>query len=104
MTTAPVPGDTPSDIVTLTERLFQQVAEQSGNPLLRETVRRLNHELVAMRPFEAELIPDLEAEYTALSAAWIQRDYPQLRRLIKTYFERRRPLLTQNVKLTQKPN
>lgn len=104
MTSAPVSGDLPANIATLTERLFQQMAEQSGNAVLQETVRRLNRELTATRPFETDLIPDLDAEYAALSAAWEQRDYPRLRRLIKAYFERRRPLLTRNASLTQRPN
>lgn len=99
-----MPDDTPSSITTLTERLFQQVAEQSGNVLLSETVRRLNRELVATRPFEADLIPDLADEYAALSAAWERRDYPTLRTLIMAYFERRRPLMKENIQLTRRPN
>jgi DNA-binding FadR family transcriptional regulator len=101
---AAMPDDTPSSITTLTERLFQQVAEHSGNTLLGEAVRRLNRELTATRAFEADFIPDLEGEYAALSAAWEKRDYQTLRALIKAYFERRRPLLKQNIYLSGRPN
>lgn len=95
-------GDLP--VVARTEALFIEVANFVGDELFKSTVERMSRELDSLRPYEALLIPDQEAEYAALSAAWQARDFSELNRLVMAYFKRRRDLLPQVFALQGRPN
>jgi len=92
------------DIAEATDRLFQAIANGSGNAGLREAVLAMNRQMASIRPYEAALIPDREAEYAALSESWAARDWPHLKRLIAAYFERREALAPQLAHLINRPN
>ena len=87
----------PSDIAAATERLFDDIAESSGDDGLRSSMRDLNAQMRAIRPFEGEFFFDRDQELAELSLCWTRRDLPQLRRLLAAYFARRRALVPQLV-------
>lgn len=92
------------DIAEATNQLFQAIANSVGNAALRTDMLAMNEELATFRPYEAALISDREAEYAALSGAWVTRDWPRLKVLIAAYFERRQALAPQLAQLVNRPN
>jgi hypothetical protein len=92
------------DIAEATNQLVLAIADGSGSPALREAMLAMNRQMAAIRPYEAALIPDREAEYTALSECWAARDWPRLKGLIAAYFARREALAPQLARLINHPN
>ncbi len=101
--TAP-PARSEVEITSATNRLFQAIADGMSNPALRSDILAMNEELAPLRPYEAALISDRQAEYDALSESWAARDWPRLRVLIAAYFERRQALAPQLAQLINCPN
>ncbi|HTM81904.1 hypothetical protein [Asticcacaulis sp.] len=83
-------GDT--DVTAATERLFIEISGTFADQTLREMMPVVNAQLFSTRRYECALIPDLEAEYQALSEAWRVRDIPRLKQLLAVYFQRREAL------------
>jgi hypothetical protein len=82
----------PKDVTAATERLFIEISHTFSDETLREMMPVVNAQLFSTRRYECALIPDLEAEYQALSEAWRARDIPRLKRLLAIYFQRREAL------------
>lgn len=85
----PPPDD---DVTHATERLFRAIADAVDDDDVRDRLAAMNARLHALRPYEAELLSDREAELAALSDAWAQRDLARLQHLLMAYFARRRAL------------
>lgn len=81
-----------SDVTVATERLFIEISRTFADETLREMMPVVNAQLFSTRRYECALIPDLEAEYQALSEAWRARDIPRLKVLLAAYFLRREAL------------
>lgn len=93
-----------NEITAATERLFVEISQTFEDEILRNTVTAINEDMYATRRFESALIPDLKAEYDALSACWARRDIPKLKQLLVAYFTRRRDLGPEIEKLKSHPN
>lgn len=78
------------EIAQATERLFAEIATTSGNPALQAGLASVNAQLQSIRPFEAALFPDRQAELDALTKAWREGDMARLQILLRHYFARRR--------------
>lgn len=85
-------ANAPTDVTAATERLFIEISRTFADQTLREMMPVVNAQLFSTRRYECALIPDLEAEYQALSEAWRARDIPRLKRLLAVYFQRREAL------------
>ena len=81
--------EAPFDLALATERLFQEIADMSGSPMLKQSMEIINNQLHRIRPYDATIAVDREAEYQALVSAWRRRDKNELQRLLVAYFKRR---------------
>lgn len=86
-----------------TEHLFMEIADASGNEVLRRSMVLMSQQMQAIRPYEEDLIPDREAEFDTLSACWAARDIPRLQILIMAYFKRRQDLAPKVAELINRP-
>ena len=92
------------DIGLATARLFFEMSTAIPDAKLRQAVATMNDRMTLKRQYESVLIPDLEAEYQALSECWHRRDMPKLKTLLLAYFKRRRDLAPQIAQLINRPN
>ncbi|WP_090643649.1 hypothetical protein [Asticcacaulis taihuensis] len=97
--TPPKDRDTPSatafDVGAATDALFAEILQKANNPLLTTSLALLREETLATRPYEADLLPDREAEYQRLLACWRQRDKRGLQRELTAYLQRRYDIAAQ---------
>lgn len=101
---APFPLSGGADIAAATAELFLEIANNSGDPVVAASMIALNTHMTPIRAYEAAFISDLDAEYTALSACWKQRDLVGLKRLIGAYFLRRQTIVPKIVALINAPH
>jgi DNA-binding GntR family transcriptional regulator len=92
-----------AEVTVATERLFSEVVNGMENPWLSGQMARMNEIMRQVRPYEAALIPDRAQELEALAKAWAARDIERLQTLLQAYFERRKALVPELVKLINRP-
>ena len=92
------------DVAVATQALFAEIASASEDVGLIAAMTTLNAQLAMIRPYEAAFIEDRDEELAALSESWARRDMTRLRRLVLTYFQRRRDIVPQLVTLINNPN
>lgn len=92
------------DVGAATERLFDEIAIRSGNPLLSTSLSLMREETRLYRQYEATLLPDREAEYQRLLDCWKRQDKPGLQKEIAAYFQRREEIADQVARLIDRPN
>ena len=86
------PGPDAFDVGAAIDRLFQEIIGQSENSLLQTSLNLLREETLAIRAYEAEMLPDREAEYQRLLDCWRRRDKRGLQRELNAYYQRREDL------------
>ena len=92
------------DVAAATERLFQEIADSTGSDLIKQSMAMINQRLHTIRPYEAALFSDREAEFEALLDAWRRRDKAGLQQLLIAYFNRREEAAGKLVNLINRPN
>jgi DNA-binding FadR family transcriptional regulator len=80
------------DVGAAIDQLFQEIISRSENPLLQTSLNLLREETLAIRAYEAEMLPGREAEYQRLLDCWRRRDKRGLQRELDAYYQRREDL------------
>jgi hypothetical protein len=85
----------PFDVGEAVDQLFQEIIAKADNPLLQTSISLLREETLAIRAYEAEMLPDREAEYQRMLDCWRRRDKRGLQRELTAYYERREDIAAQ---------
>ncbi|CAL4869362.1 hypothetical protein MMA231_03654 (plasmid) [Asticcacaulis sp. MM231] len=89
-------ADAPAfDVGEAVDRLFQDIIDSADNPLLQTSISLLREETLAIRAYEAEMLPDREAEYQRMLDCWRRKDKRGLQRELAAYYERREGIAAQ---------
>lgn len=84
---------TGDDLPKATWKLFDVIAEETGNRSLHDAARRTNDQLAPVRRAKESLIEGAYDELAALYATWRQRDAVTLKTGISAYHDRRKQLV-----------
>jgi hypothetical protein len=101
----PDPSDSPSfDVGAAVDALFEEILKSADNPHLNTSVALLRAETLAIRAYEAEWLPDREAEYQRLLDCWRRNDKSGLRRELMAYYQRREDISDRVARGELRPN
>ncbi len=83
------PMSPPFDVGAAVDQLFKEIIKEAESPLLQMSIEMMREETLAIRAYEADLLPDREAEYQRLLACWRRRDKRGLQKELAAYYQRR---------------
>lgn len=81
------------DVVKLTWKLFDAIAESTAHRALHQAVRRANDQLAPIRRAKQPLLESTFTEFDALNQLWKAREIPALKAALGAYHERRKELV-----------